>query len=137
MARRHARRGQRLWALVLVALLALTGCAAPQQRAALREAAPDAPDAPGASEAAESRWTTGAKQGVGTSTSLASKVWFTLGEGITHEVYYPQLDVPNVQDLQLIVTDGSSLFHPERDATTHEVKLPDPRALTYQQVNES
>lgn len=136
MAHRHARRGQRLVAAAVVALLALMGCTAPQERAAPRDAAPDAPGegAPGA-PGGGSAWTTGAKQGVGTSTSLASKVWFTLGQGITHEVYYPQLDVPNVQDLQLIVTDGSSVFHPERDATKQEVKLLDPRALTYQQVN--
>jgi hypothetical protein len=27
-----------------------------------------------------------------------SKVWCTLGQGITNEVYYPQADTPNVWD---------------------------------------
>lgn len=109
----HVRRGRRLLAAAIVALLALTVGAAPQAAVPSKEAQGD----PGVGSA----WTTGAKQGVGTSTSLESKVWFALGQGITHEVYYPQLDVPNVQDLQLIVTDGSSFFDLERDATKQEV----------------
>ena len=83
--------------------------------------AAEAPGAPGAGSA----WTTGAKQGLGTSTTLASKVWYTIGQGITHEVYYPQVDTPNVQDLQFIVTDGRSFVDLERDATDHEVQRVD------------
>ncbi len=126
MAPRRARRGPRLLAVAVVMLLTLTGHTVPAMGAS--GAAPGAPGDP-------ARWTTGAKQGVGTSSSLASKVWFALGQGITHEVYYPQLDVPNVQDLQLMVTDGNSFLDLERDATEHSIMLPDPRALTYQQVN--
>ena len=36
-----------------------------------------------------------------------SKVWCTLGQGITNEVYYPQADTPNVRDGQYLVSDGS------------------------------
>src|SRR5215831_11253062 len=93
--------------------------------------AADAPGAPGIASA----WTTGAKQGLGTSTTPASKVWYTLGQGVTDEVYYPQTDTPDVQDLQYVVTDGSSFVDLERDATSHQVGLADPRSLTYQQVN--
>jgi glucoamylase len=93
--------------------------------------AADAPGAPGIASA----WTTGAKQGLGTSTTAASKVWYTLGQGITDEVYYPQTDTPDVQDLQYVVTDGSSFADLERDATSHQVSLADPQSLTYQQVN--
>jgi glucoamylase len=93
--------------------------------------AAEAPGAPGAGSA----WTTGAKQGLGTSTTPASKVWYTLGQGITHEVYYPQVDTPNVQDLQFIVTDGSAFVDLERDATDHQVQLVDPSALIYRQIN--
>src|SRR5262249_21675057 len=82
-----------------------------------------------------SAWTTGAKQGLGTSTTPASKVWFTLGQGITDEVYYPQTDTPDVQDLQFVVSDGSSFVDLERDATVHQVALADPLSLTYQQTN--
>ncbi|HXM54739.1 MAG TPA: glucan 1,4-alpha-glucosidase [Candidatus Dormibacteraeota bacterium] len=93
--------------------------------------AADAPGAPGIASA----WTTGAKQGLGTSTTAASKVWYTIAQGITDEVYYPQTDTPDVQDLQYVVTDGSSFVDLERDATTHQVSLADSQSLTYQQVN--
>ena len=64
-----------------------------------------------------------------------SKVWYTIQQGILGEIYYPQVDRPNVQDLQFIITDGSSFVDLERDATTHDLVLPDSRALTYRQVN--
>src|SRR5215469_8559573 len=91
----------------------------------------DAPGAPGVGSA----WTTGAKQGLGTSTTVQSKVWYTIAQGIVTEVYYPQVDVPNVQDLQLVITDGSSFVDLERDSTNHQLQLLDPQALTYRQVN--
>jgi glucan 1,4-alpha-glucosidase len=91
----------------------------------------EAPGAPGDA----SSWTTGAKQGVGTSTTTASKVWHSLAEGVLTEVYYPMVDVANVQDLQLIVTDGETFSDLERDATTHRVRLLDAEALSYRQVN--
>jgi glucoamylase len=102
-------------------------------RAALGSSAvaTDAPGAPGVGSA----WTTGAKQGLGTSTTVQSKVWYTIAQGIVTEVYYPQVDVPNVQDLQLVVTDGSSFVDLERDATNHQLQLVDPQALTYRQIN--
>jgi glucoamylase len=46
---------------------------------------------------ATSHWTTGAKQGVGTSTTTASKVWYTLANGALSEVYYPRVDVANAR----------------------------------------
>ncbi|MGY1725333.1 glucan 1,4-alpha-glucosidase [Geodermatophilus sp. SYSU D01062] len=100
--------------------------------AAPAHAAPDvAPGAPGGG----STWTSGAKVGVGTAVTEQSKVWYTLVDGLMSEVYYPRVDVANVQDLQLVVTDGSTFTELERDATTHEVVLADPQALSYQQVN--
>lgn len=94
-------------------------------------AAEDAPGAPGIASA----WTTGAKQGLGTSTTIESKIWYTIQQGILGEVYYPKVDVPNVQDLQFIVTDGSTFVDLERDATEHEVILLDKEALSYRQIN--
>jgi len=93
--------------------------------------ASEAPGAPGASSA----WTTGAKDGLGTATSPASKIWFTLSQGILNEVYYPQADVPNVQDTQFIVSDGATFVDLERDDTTHQMQFLDPQALTYRQIN--
>ncbi|MEO6715082.1 MAG: hypothetical protein ABIM89_16870, partial [Mycobacteriales bacterium] len=90
-----------------------------------------APGAPGGS----STWTTGAKTGIGTSTTVASKVWHTLAQGVLTEVYYPTVDVANVQDLQLVVSDGATFTELERDATTQQTRLLDPSSLTYQQIN--
>jgi glucoamylase len=40
-------------------------------------------------------WTSSAKQGIGTSLSAASPVWFTLGHGILNELYFPSVDTAN------------------------------------------
>ena len=90
-----------------------------------------APGGPGGG----SLWTSGAKEGVGTSVTEQSKVWHTLVDGVLTEVYYPRVDVANVQDLQLIVSDGRTFTELERDATTQETVLADGKALSYRQVN--
>ena len=80
-------------------------------------------------------WTTGNKLAVGTSADTTSKVWFTVAKGITSEVFYPRLDIPNMQDMQYIVTDGSTFVDLERDATNHEISMPDEKALEYTVTN--
>jgi glucoamylase len=60
------------------------------------------------------RWTHGDKSGLGTSHSAASRIWFTLWNGIVTEVYYPRVDLPQLRDLQLLLTDGATFFHEER-----------------------
>ncbi len=70
-------------------------------------------------------WTNGDKEGVGTayesydanggfssssSTAPISKVWFTIGDGILNEVYYPSVDKAQIRDHQLIITDGKSFM---------------------------
>jgi glucoamylase len=83
---------------------------------------------------ADAHWPTAAKNGFGTSTSLTSKVWFTLADGVMTEVFYPTLDVPNVQSLQLqIVVDGK--IESEIEDTIHRLELPNPRSLTFRQIN--
>jgi hypothetical protein len=57
-------------------------------------AAGTASDGPGVAAS----WTTGNKLAVGTSAEKTSKVWFTVANGITSEVFYPRLDIPNMQD---------------------------------------
>jgi glucoamylase len=114
------------WAAVFgmaVALMA-AGPARPQTGAT-------ASDGPGNAAA----WTTGNKLAVGTSADTTSKVWFTVAKGITTEVFYPRLDVPNMQDMQYIVTDGSTFVDLERDATSHAVSMPDEEALEYTITN--
>src|SRR6185369_7857729 len=62
-----------------------------------------APGAPGK----DAKWANAGKQGVGTSNTLQSKVWFTLQGGVLTEVFYPSVDMPNVQVLQFIVVDAA------------------------------
>lgn len=94
-------------------------------------AAGEAPGAPGGG----SSWTTGDKTSVGTATAAASKVWFTVAKGATSEVFYPRTDVPDVQDLQYVVTDGSTFADLERDATTHTTSMPDEKSPEYTVTN--
>jgi glucoamylase len=78
----------------------------------------EAPGHPGVSPT----WTSSAKDGVGTSISRGSLVWFTLSEGIINEVYYPRIDQANIRDFQFIVTDNSDLFEEEKRNCDHNIK---------------
>ena len=122
---------RRLKLTVLVtAMVALTG-AVP---AIAQQVTADSGTAGGCCGSA-SAWTTGDKDALGTSATTTSKVWFTVANGITSEVFYPRADVPNMQDMQYIVTDGSSFVDLERDATTHVVSMPDPKSMEYTITN--
>jgi glucoamylase len=118
------------WAAA-IATIAL-GCAAPA--VAVTTAAYAAGEAPGAPGGGSS-WTTGDKLAIGTAAASGSKVWFTVARGVTSEVFYPRADVPDVQDLQYVVTDGSTFVDLERDATTHAVSMLDEQALEYTVTN--
>lgn len=113
-------------ALALLLLTTLTG--APGAGAQTGGVAPGAPGE-------QATWTTGAKTGVGTSTSEASKVWYTLAEGALTDVYYPTADVGNLRDLEFVVSDGTTFAERESEATTRQVRLADDEALVYEQVN--
>lgn len=79
-------------------------------------------------------WATAAKNGFGTSNTLASKVWFTLADGVMTEVFYPTVDMPNVQTLQFQVVTGAKTEN-EIDDTVHRLELPNPGSLTFRQIN--
>src|SRR5271163_492653 len=67
------------------------------------------------------RWTRSAKDIVGTAYSTASHVWFTISNGVLNEIYFPTIDMPQVRDLQFLVSDGESFFNEQRrdmDSTT-------------------
>ncbi len=81
------------------------------------------------------KWTTGNKQGLGTTIGPDSKVWYTLADGTLSEVYYPRGDTADVRSLDFAVTDGTSFVDREITDTVHTVRLADPRSLTYEQVN--
>jgi glucoamylase len=79
-----------------------------------------APGAPGI----EARWTSSAKDGVGSVLSPNSRVWFTLSHGILNEIYYPRVDQACTRDCGLIVTDGTTMWEEKRDLD-HKVELID------------
>ncbi|MDQ3132878.1 MAG: glycoside hydrolase family 15 protein, partial [Acidobacteriota bacterium] len=71
----------------------------------------------------DAQWATAGKQGVGTSASLESKVWFTLAEGVMTEVYYPDVTVANVHLLQFVVVNPKTKkVETERDSQKKDVK---------------
>jgi glucoamylase len=67
------------------------------------------------------RWTSSAKEGVGTSISKKSRVWFTVSHGIFNEIYYPRIDRACVRDMELIVTHGANFFSEEKRDTVSRV----------------
>ncbi|HYP51546.1 MAG TPA: glycoside hydrolase family 15 protein, partial [Pyrinomonadaceae bacterium] len=91
-----------------------------------------APGAPGK----DAQWASAGKQGVGTSVSLESKVWFTLQGGALTEVYYPDVTVANVHLLQFVVVNPKTKrVETERDDAIHKVEVTRPDSLTFRQIN--
>jgi glucoamylase len=91
-----------------------------------------APGGPGK----DAQWATAAKQGVGTSATADSKVWFTLAQGVMTEVYYPDVTTANVHLLQFFVKDqDTGKVETEMDDSFHSVKMVRPDALMFQQIN--
>ena len=88
----------------------------------------------GVGQGDDAYWPTAAKNGFGTSTTLTSKVWFTLADGVMTEVFYPTVDMPNVRRLQFQVLTGTKIEN-EIDDTVHRLELPNPSSLTFRQVN--
>lgn len=110
-----------LWLCVLVVMFSLT--------VAAQESAPGGPGK-------DAHWATAAKQGVGTSASTKSKVWFTLTQGVMTEVYYPDVTVANVHLLQFVVVDPKTKkVETEQDDAIHQIKVTRPDSLTFQQIN--
>jgi len=91
----------------------------------------NAPGAPGIAP----RWTSSAKDGIGTAYHTSSRVWFTLSHGIVNEVYYPYVDTPNTRDLQFLITDGETFCHEERRDLEHLIEYPEHGVLLYRLTN--
>lgn len=90
------------------------------------------PGAPGK----DAHWESAGKDGVGTSNTLESKIWFTLGGGALTEVYYPTVDTANVQLLQFVVVNPQTRrVETERDDAIHKVEATRPDSLTFRQTN--
>jgi hypothetical protein len=113
----------------LIAMLALFA-------AALQPAVPAPALAPGA-PGARATWTNGNKQGIGTALEPRSKVWFTLGDGVLTEVYYPTVDRANLRLMEFMVTDGAGFFERESVDTDHRVDVLSRDVLSFRQTNSS
>jgi len=83
----------------------------------------------------EPRWTSSAKEGVGTAYHTSCRVWFTLSHGIVNEIYYPHIDQPNTRDFQFLITDGETFCHEEKRDLTHAIEYPDRDCLYYRLTN--
>jgi glucoamylase len=90
-----------------------------------------APGAPGI----EPRWTSSAKDGIGTAYSSSAQVWFTLSHGIVNELYFPHVDTPNTRDIEYLITDGETFCHEEKRDLDHQTEYPEKSALLYRLTN--
>ncbi|MCA1637500.1 MAG: hypothetical protein LC768_04065 [Acidobacteria bacterium] len=91
-----------------------------------------APGAPGK----DAQWASAGKQGVGTSASLESKIWFTLQGGALTEVYYPDVTVANVHKLEFVVVNPiTKKVETETEDSNHQIKVLRSDSLSFQQIN--
>jgi len=81
------------------------------------------------------RWTSSAKEGVGTSAGFQSRVWFTISHGILNEVYYPRIDQANTRDMEFLVADGKEYFSEEKRDTTRRITLIEQGVPAYRLIN--
>src|SRR5256886_11506026 len=81
------------------------------------------------------RWTSSAKEGIGTSASRQSRVWFTISHGILNEVYYPRIDQANTRDMELLVADGDQYFSEEKRDTNRRISPLEQGVPGYRLVN--
>lgn len=83
----------------------------------------------------EPRWTSSAKEGLGTAYHTSCRIWFTLSHGIVNEIYYPHVDQPNTRDLQFLITDGSTFCHEEKRDLDHQLEYPEQDCVFYRLTN--
>ncbi|MCB9915014.1 MAG: glucan 1,4-alpha-glucosidase [Planctomycetes bacterium] len=83
----------------------------------------------------EPRWTSSAKDGVGTAIGAGSRVWFTLSHGILDEVYFPRIDEACTRDLGLVVTGAPDFFSEEKRDTQHRLEAVAPGVPAYRLTN--
>jgi glucoamylase len=82
-------------------------------------------------------WSRADKDAIGTAHSLSSQVWYTTAGGILTEIYFPDVDTPQVRDFQLIITDGSTFFHDTQNDFTYQCTFPEPQALSFQLTSQA
>jgi glucoamylase len=83
----------------------------------------------------EPRWTSSAKEGLGTAYHTSCRLWFTLSHGIVNEIYYPNVDQPNTRDFQFLISDGETFGHEEKRDFDHRTEYPERDCLLYRLIN--
>src|SRR6266481_1325266 len=83
----------------------------------------------------EPRWTSSAKEGVGTAYHTSCRLWFTLSHGVVNEIYYPRVDQPNTRDFEFLISDGETFCHEEKRDLNHLVEYPERDCLRYLLTN--
>jgi len=83
----------------------------------------------------EPRWTSSAKEGLGTAYHTSCRIWFTLSHGIVNEIYYPTVDQPNTRDLQFLISDGKTFCHEEKRDLEHKIDYPERDCILYRITN--
>ncbi len=79
--------------------------------------------APGATSYSPT-WASARKDMVGTSLG-ASRLWFTMAEGIVTEVYYYRIDIPQIRDLGFIIADNNGFWAELRRLGNYTIELAD------------
>lgn len=86
-----------------------------------------APGAPGVG----THWCSAAKDGVGTAIESVSRVWFTIGQGIVNEVYFPRMDIAMIKDAQCLVRHRDGRFWEEKVDLDYSVEYIDQEAPAF------
>jgi len=83
----------------------------------------------------EPRWTSSAKEGLGTAYHTSCRLWFTSSHGIVNEIYYPHVDQPNTRDFQFLISDGETFCHEEKRDLVHQIEYPERDCPYYRLTN--
>ncbi len=75
------------------------------------------------------RWTSSAKDVVGTAYAASSRAWYTISHGILNEIYYPTIDRPQIRDMEFLISDGETFFHEDKRDLEHKLEYIDNDAL--------
>jgi glucoamylase len=131
---RLCRASRRLYAaLAAIAILAALGVSIPGGAAAAkptsgRRHSGAAPGGPGA----QSYLDEARKDCFGTARDNASKVWFTVADGVLSDVFSPTIENSNVNTVQYIVTDGRTFAALQQRDMSYSVSSPDRSGMVCQ-----
>jgi glucoamylase len=82
-----------------------------------------------------SQYQSGGKDAFGTAFGDTSRVWFTVTLGAVSEVFYDRISNPMLRGIEFAVTDGATFTDFESRDMTHNVSLPDSKALVVEVVS--